>query len=219
MTALLLLLLGAGVYIYPFVTEQIYQINIRYLSQCFREEIENQSDGYEGLYQTLQAENERLYEEKQKNLTDAFAYEQCSIDLEKYGFSKEYIGFIDIPAMCIRLPIYLGANEENMKKGAAHLTETSYPVSGKNTNCVIAAHRGYSKAPMFRNIEQIKKGDLVFIDNLWGRLTYEVTECRIVWPDDTECLKIQGGKELLTLLTCHPYRHNYQRYIVVCEKK
>lgn len=120
--------------------------------------------------------------------------------------------------MNIKLPIYLGASEENMAKGAVHLTETSYPVEGINTNCVIAAHRGYSKAAMFRNIERMETGDLVFIENMWEKLTYRVKECKVISPEDTRCLKIEEDKELLTLFTCHPYRHNYQRYVVICEK-
>ena len=217
--ALLLLVLGAGVYIYPYITEQIYRVNITYQSQCFEKEMENHEEDYRKLYLKLQEENDRLFQERQKNLIQASQYEQSSIELRQYGLSKEYIGFIEIPAMGIKLPVYLGANEENMEKGAAHLTETSYPIGGENTNCVIAAHRGYSKAPMFRDIQILKKGDVIFIHNLWERLTYQVKECHVVLPTDTRWLKIQKGKEILTLLTCHPYRHNYQRYVVVCEKQ
>ena len=169
--ALLLLVLGAGVYIYPYITEQIYRVNITYQSQYFEKEMENHEEDYRKLYLKLQEENDRLFQERQKNLIQAASYEQSTIELRQYGLSKEYIGFIEIPAMGIKLPVYLGANEENMEKGAAHLTETSYPIGGENTNCVIAAHRGYSKAPMFRDIQILKKGDVIFIHNLWERLT------------------------------------------------
>jgi sortase A len=120
--------------------------------------------------------------------------------------------------MDIKLPIYLGASEENMKKGAVHLTETSLPIGGKNTNCVIAAHRGFSGAPMFREIEKLKKGDKIYITNFWYKMTYQVVDIEIINPDDVEKVLIQKGRDLVTLSTCHPYRYNYQRYIVYCER-
>ena len=79
-----------------------------------------------------------------------------------YGIKNNIIGYLSIPKIKISLPVFLGANEENMKKGAVHLTETSYPVGGDNTNCVIAAHRGYSKAAMFREIEKLELNDKIY---------------------------------------------------------
>lgn len=36
--------------------------------------------------------------------------------------------------------------------------------------------------------------------------------------EETEEVLIQEGRDLVTLITCHPYRHNYQRYVVYCER-
>lgn len=217
--ALLLLLAGAGVYLYPHISGKLYEIKVEYLIDDFIKDSWEKADRYEELYQKLKEENERLFHYKQKKLTDAFAYEQPAVDLKSYGLSKDYIGFIEIPVMNVKLPIYLGANEENMKKGAVHLTETSYPINGVHTNCVLAAHRGYSKAEMFRNIELLTPGDVVYIHNIWEKMTYQVKKCCVILPTDTKWLEIKEDKELLTLLTCHPYRHNYQRYVVLCEKQ
>ena len=41
--------------------------------------------------------------------------------------------------------------------------------------------------------------------NLWETLTYRVCEIRIIDPSDVDEILIQPGRELLTLLTCHPY--------------
>ena len=98
------------------------------------------------------------------------------------------------------------------------MTETSYPIGGENTNCVIAAHRGYAKAAMFREIEKLEIGDKVYIDNFKERLTYKVIQLRIISPSDTDQILIREGKDMLTLLTCHPYRKNSQRYVVFCER-
>ena len=123
-----------------------------------------------------------------------------------------------LPKMDIELPILLGANEENMSSGAVHLTGTSYPIGGVNTNCVIAAHRGYSRTAMFRDIEALEVGDKIYIENFREKLIYQVTELRIIEPTDIDKLLIQEGKDMVTLVTCHPYGYNYQRYVVFCER-
>lgn len=102
--------------------------------------------------------------------------------------------------------------------GAAHLTQTSYPIGGENTNCVLAAHRGYYKAPMLREVERLQIGDTVYLQNFRETLTYTVSELRIIDPSDVDALLIQPGRDLLTLVTCHPLGSNRQRYVVYCER-
>lgn len=170
------------------------------------------------LRSELEVYNKQLYETGQSELVDPFSYSEPSFDLTEYGLEENMIGYLTIPKMGIELPVYLGANSENMAKGAGHLTQTSMPIGGENTNAVFAAHRGMSTAAMFRNIEMLKTGDLVYVTNIWEKLTYQVCEIKIIKPNDIDSILIQEGRELLTLITCHPYRHNYQRYVVYCER-
>ena len=129
------------------------------------------------------------------------------------------MGYIRIPAIDVELPIYLGATYDNMAAGAVHLSQTSLPIGSMNTNCVIAAHRGWYGAPYFRYIDVLKIGDEVTITNLWETLTYKVSEVKIIDPDDVDEILIQPGRELLTLVTCHPYASGgLYRYIVYCER-
>ena len=117
------------------------------------------------------------------------------------------------------MPVYLGANEANMAAGAAHMSNTSLPVGGNNTNCVIAGHRGYSGADYFKHLDLLKQGDSVQLVTLWSTLNYTVSEIKIIEPYDVEQILIQDGKELLTLLTCHPYASGGRyRYLVICER-
>ena len=89
--------------------------------------------------------------------------------------------------------------------------------SGKNTNCVIAGHRGYHGAPYFREIERLNPGDKVYIKNPWEKLAYRVESIKIIYPDECDQIKIQKGKDMVTLVTCHPYKsHGRYRYLVYC---
>ena len=128
-------------------------------------------------------------------------------------------GVISIPKLDIEMPLYLGATYQHLADGAAHLSQTSLPIGGNNTNCVIAGHRGWKGASYFRYITELKPGDEVTITNLWGTLRYTVTETKIIAPNDIEEILIREGQELLTLLTCHPYASGGKyRYVVYCER-
>ena len=184
-------------------------------AQSSEKEIES-SSAYQDLLEEMENYNQKLYESGQIGLTDAWSYEQAAFDFTKYGLSTEVMGVLSIPAMGEELPVYLGATEENMAKGVAVLGQTSMPVDGINTNCVIAGHRGYNGVAFFREIERLQPGDYVYLTTYWGEKTYQVESTAIILPDDIEAVLIQDGRELLTLVTCHPYVEATHRYIVYC---
>lgn len=160
--------------------------------------------------------NNRIFSENQAGITDAWTFDGTDFD---FDLEDDLFGFIEIPAMEVSLPLYLGATNETMAKGAVVLGETSLPIGGINTNSVIAGHRGYRGAPYFREIERLSIGDTVLVTNLWEKLTYQVVELAVVQPDDSDAVKIQPDKDMVTLVTCHPYRsHGKYRYLVYCER-
>lgn len=218
--AILFILIGIILFCFPSASNYIYEKNVETEKEKFVVKItdEQNENILDKLYKKLQEENQKIYEEKQNKLVDPFSYEQSAIDLSEYGIENNVIGYISIPKINIEVPILLGANTANMKKGAVHLTETSYPIGGANTNSVIAAHRGYGKATLFRHIDKIGVGDKIHIRNFKEELTYEVYEIKIINPDDISELEIQEGQDIITLITCHPYRVNTQRYIVKAKR-
>lgn len=176
------------------------------------------AENMEQLLRAMQEYNLQLFENGQENLTDPWSYQQSGLDLKAYGVDDNIIGVLTVPKMEIELPIYLGASAENMAKGAALMGQTSFPVSGENSNAVLAGHRGWKGIPMFREIERLQTGDTLTIQNFWETLTYQVTDIKILMPDDIEAVLIQPGKNMVTLITCHPYTKNVRRYVVYCEQ-
>lgn len=223
--ALLVLLTGSGIFLLPRIYQWNYEREVTRYMERFEEDINNKIDEnleniqlQSELYLRLLAENIRLYEEGQKGLKDPFSYEAPGIDLTAYGLKDNSIGYLVIPSIDQTLPIYLGASLENMEKGAVHLTQTSYSIGGINTNTVLAAHRGYYQALMFAEIDKIQLGDEVFIRNFRETLRYKVVETKAIMPDEVDQILIQEGKDMVTLLSCHPYGQNRQRYLVYCER-
>ena len=186
------------------------------------QEISNQAEEsmpYEELYRSIQTYNEWLVKINQGNLSNSVSMAIEPFTMTDYGLPDEVFGVLRIPAMDLEMPIYLGANDENMAAGAAVLTQTSIPIGGENTNAVIAGHRGWNGYPYFLDIENLQVGDLVYIKNIWEELTYKVTAIRIVYPDDIDAILIQPGKDMVTLLTCHPPNTGGRyRYLVYCER-
>ncbi len=174
-----------------------------------------QTDEYEALYERMKSYNETIFLRKQRTLGDAFDGENASSAANAFA-DEDAVGCIRIPAMDIELPLYIGATKANMAKGAAVVEETSLPIGGMNTNCVIAAHRGYRGIPMFREIEVLVPGDVVIISNLREELHYTVVKCIVTNPYDSDAIRIFEGQDMVTLVTCHPYTKNTHRYLVYC---
>lgn len=124
------------------------------------------------------------------------------------------MGYVEIPAIQIRLPIYHGCTENELSKGAGHLPSSSLPVGGKSTHAVLAAHSGRADSKMFTDLDQVKEGDLVYLYVLNKTLTYEVDKITVTTPFDTDAIQIIDGEDLLTLLTCTPYGTNTHRLLV-----
>jgi LPXTG-site transpeptidase (sortase) family protein len=174
---------------------------------------------YPELWEDMVRYNQNIAAQGQSGLSCAYDYQKASFQLADYGLPDEIFGVLSIPAIDLEMPIYLGATEQHMANGAAHLSQTSLPIGGMDTNCVIAGHRGYSGASYFRYLDKLHVGDTVSVTNLWETLTYRVCKIRIIDPSDVEEILIQPGRELLTLLTCHPYASGgRQRYVVYCER-
>lgn len=235
--AAIVFLCGCAFFLYPYFMDRYASYKSDKVMEQFEDDLErlkqsaetefSQEDGSAAaqesrmlakLYSDMCAYNERLYVDGQRDLKDPFSYEMPSFDLRDYGFENNVIGIITIPKMDVKLPMYLGANKSNMSLGAVVLGETSMPIGLVNSNVVIAAHRGYKGIKMFRNIQELEVGDKIYISTPWSELEYAVTYIEVVLPSDIDKVLIQEGKDMITLLTCHPYTKNSHRYLVFAER-
>ena len=217
--AALLAVAGICVMLWPVFTGHRLQNSAATAVQEFLADRDEPEQKYPELLAALQAYNQRIYTDKQSGLVDLESCEEPAADLPVYGIADEIIGVLEIPAMELTMPVYLGASEAHLAAGAAVLGNTSAPIGGANSNCAIAGHRGWRGADYFRHIDKLAVGDTVKITNLWETLTYTVADIQIIQPHEVEKIKIQPNRDLLTLLTCHPYASGgRQRYVVYCER-
>ena len=170
------------------------------------------------LRKQMEEYNESLLTEGQYELNDPFSFEQPSFLLSTYSIKDNVFGHISAPAIEMDLPIYLGANQYNMNFGAVHLSYSSMPIGGNSTNAVFAAHRGYIGKIFFDNIVYLQPEDDVYVTTPWDTLHYKVAETAVISPYDIARCYIQQDRDLITLLTCHPYGSSEYRYMVICER-
>ena len=124
------------------------------------------------------------------------------------------MGYIVIPKINIRLPIYHGTSDEVLTSSIGHLEGTSLPVGGESTHCAVSGHRGLPSAKLFTDIDKLVEGDTWTVSVLNRTLTYEVDQIRVVEPSDLSNLKLEQGKDYFTLITCTPYGINTHRLLV-----
>lgn len=235
--AMLLLLCSIGVLLYPTFHREGQAAQSEQTVQAFLRErertpllpqTENADESqraerpeppYAELLHAMQDYNAKIYANGQVGLADPWAYTAEVFDLAAYGLEDDTIAVLTIPKMNLQEPVYLGATSAHLKQGIAQLSGSSMPIGGENTNCVLAGHRGWNGTLFFRHIDVLEIGDEITLTNLWETLTYRVAEIKIIQPSQAEEILIQPGRDLLTLLTCHPYGSGGRcRYAVYCER-
>lgn len=220
-----LIFLGIIIIVIPFVFRLITTLKISGEVAKFEKEIELFKD------QTAETDNlnleelRKVMEEYNKDLlvngqeiSDPFSFQKLDFDMRSYGIENNIVAEIKIDRLNLKVPIYLGATEENLNRGLAHLSHTSLPLGEETSNVVVAGHRGLIRHKMFRHLDKLQQGDEIVITNFWEELRYKVIKYEIISPDEVSKVLIQEGKDMITLITCHPFRVNTQRLVVYCER-
>ncbi|MDD2978638.1 MAG: class C sortase [Hespellia sp.] len=220
----LVFLIGFGILIYPTVSNQW---NTYRQSKLI--------SNYEKVVSDMKPEDFT----EQWNLANAFnsTITQNDVYADVFGASEEdkltgteywkvlnvagdgVMGYLSIPKINIKLAIYHGTGDTVLQTGIGHLNGTSLPIGGESTHSVVAAHRGLPSARLFTDIDQMEKGDKFYIHVLDQVLAYQIDEILpMVEKDDhatlENALKIEEGKDYVTLFTCTPYGVNSHRLLV-----
>ena len=124
------------------------------------------------------------------------------------------MAYVEVPKIGVLLPIYHGVGSDVLMKGVGHMPETSLPVGGESTHCVLAGHSGMTHARLFTDLPKLEIGDEFMIHVYDQTLTYTVDQIKPVIPTDTRDLTIVEGKDYVTLLTCVPIGVNSHRLLV-----
>ncbi|MCD8100200.1 MAG: class C sortase [Oscillospiraceae bacterium] len=210
---LLLLAVGLGVLLYPTVSDTYSRWKaVQSISQ-YNVVAAGTDKDYSELWEAAEEYNRRLAESG--NFT-VFADDELENEISQYlnPLGTGMMGYIDIPAIDVYIPIYQGTDESALQAGAGYWIGTSLPTGGESTHCVLTAHNGLVKAKMFTDLDKLELGDTFTLTVLDRVLTYEVDQILTVEPDDFSELTIVEGEDYVTLYTCTPYGVNTHRLLV-----
>ena len=206
----LLFLIGMLIMLYPFYISALNNYLDEVRVAIYKKETQ---DHFKDQQKKLNQENERL---KQAGLTpaaDPFNEAKADGISEKY-YKTHLLGRIILPKINIDMPLFDTTNNDLLEIGATVLNGTSFPLGGESTHSVISAHRGLPNRALFTDLPKLKKGDTFILNVLGKTLAYQVNKIQVVTSDQTNVLKIEPGKDLVTLITCTPYMINSHRLLV-----
>ena len=219
----LLFLVGFGIRDYPTVSNQWNTYRQSQLISNYQSVVQDMTpEDFTQEWEKAEAFNATT---TQNNLySDVFG--ESTTDLQNTEYWKilneagdGVMGYFSIPKINIKLAIYHGTADDVLQTGVGHLNGTKLPIGGESTHCVLAAHRGLPSAKLFTDIDQLRNDDKFYIHVLDQVLAYEVDQILpMVDKDDHEtlenALKIEEGKDQVTLFTCTPYGVNSHRLLV-----
>lgn len=211
---IVLFVIGLLIAIYPVISNYYYTVENNNQIKDFEEAVQKLPDKEVNERMDLaKAYNETL---DPSRLADPYT-EREKKGVENYARMievREKIGYIDIPKINQKIPVYAGTSEDVLQHACGHLEGTSLPIGGVDTHAVITAHRGLPQVKLFRELDKLEIGDEFYYTNVRETLAYQVDQILVVEPWDFEPVLVVEGKDLMTLLTCTPYMINSHRLLV-----
>ena len=202
---------------YPILSNYINSYSKTEVIQHYVEDVENLSND--------EKNNELVKAKEYNDNLNKDSGINISLDNE-YNDNSEYgnylnilnignvLAYISIPKINVYLPIYHGVSESVLQNGIGHMPETSFPIGGKGTHCVLAGHTGLAKATMFDYIDELVLGDKFYIYVLDIVLEYEVDDIIVVEPSYQHAIDRNENDDFITLVTCTPRYINSNRLLV-----
>ena len=213
-----IILIGVGILVYPSLSEYLSEKNGSRATASYDDSVSKmQQQEIDAELEAARAYNRALFEEGSGvasidntgdvDLADDY-WNLLRID------DTGMMGYIRIPRLHTKIPIYHGTSEAVLQVGVGHMQGTSLPVGGENTHVVLSGHRGLPTASLFTDLDRMKIGDPFYIKVLNQTLAYQVDQILTVLPDETQPLQITEGQDYVTLVTCTPYGVNSHRLLV-----
>ena len=199
---LIFILCGLFVGVVPVIIPMAYQAENNEQIAEYNEKVNNLSDNKRKMI----VDQMRNYNSGQTNYYTALEDEKI-------------ISYIDIPNINVYLPVYNGTDNDTLDRGIGIMENTSLPIGGIGSHCVLTGHSGLTVRTMFNNLDKLKPGDCFYLHTYGYTLSYRIYSVRTVLPDEVlENISRDDDRDLCTLLTCTPQGINSHRLLVMGER-
>ena len=194
-----IMLVGTGLIAYPSFSDYWNSFTQSRIVMEYADSIANMDrEEYKRIISSAEQYNTELRSKSDRwNLTvDEEAAYNAELNIDGTG----NMGYITIPKIDQKLPVYHGTSDSVLNSSIGHLEGTSLPVGGAGTHCVLSGHRGLPSARLFTDLDKLKEGDTFTLTILNEMLTYEVDQIRIIEPSDYSQLQIDEAGDYCTLV-------------------
>ena len=211
------ILLGMGLLAYPSVSNWYNDMHRTRAIAAYENAIAELSDvDVTAMFEQAKVYNESLIGKRDRfrPSDDELANYNSILDVTGTGI----MGYIEIPQIQVKLPIYHTVEETVLQIAAGHMPGTSFPIGETGAHSVISGHRGLPSAKLFTHLDELQAGDLFQIHVLDKTMTYKIYDIEVVLPEELNSLNISSDREQVTLVTCTPYGVNSHRILVHAER-
>lgn len=216
--AMIIVTIGAGVFSYPtvasiwntFVHDKLISGYNKAVEELTEEDLTAEWEKADAYNETCVKDNPIINSETYST-TDT-DYEN-TFDVADNGL----IGYVEIPSVDTKVPIFHYSNDEELNKGIGHIYGSSLPTGKIGTNTVLTGHRAVASSVLFTRLDEVVMGDSIYLHILDKTLEYKVCDIKTVLPTEVEDIVINSDKSLVTLVTCTPYAVNTHRLVITAE--
>lgn len=221
--AVVALLLGIALLVYPFVSNALLDSAQGKVLHTQQDAVANSSEEDLSAAREFALQYNRDLVGSRTVVTDPFDETALrptdgSYDEALNIAGDGVMGTLYIPKIQVEEPIYHTVDDEVLQKGVGHLEETSLPIGGPSSHCVLSGHTGLPSGKIFDDLDRLEVGDYFIIQVLGEDHAYRIYDIETVLPDETQSLVIQPDRDLCTLVTCTPYGVNTHRLLVHGER-
>ena len=206
-------LAGLTLLLYPTISNYVNERHQSHVVSTYESDMAQlPQEDYGPMLQAAEAYNAELAKNPDRFLqTDE---DDAKYQAQLNPTNNGIMGFVEIDAIRVKLPIYHGTDESVLQVGVGHIEGTSLPVGGTGTHSAISGHRGLPSAMLFTDLDKLKVGDTFRIHTLDQVLTYRIDQILVVEPSDLTALEIDPAQDYCTLVTCTPYGINSHRLML-----
>lgn len=116
----------------------------------------------------------------------------------------------------IDAPVIWGDTDDILRAGVGTYICSALP--GYNSTVLMSAHN----TTYFKNLKDVKKGDIFTVKTTYGIFEYKVSDIRILKENDASAVDFDADEEQLVLYTCYPFAPlasvSGERMFVYCDK-
>ena len=132
--------------------------------------------------------------------------------LETYPSYGSIWASLSIPAIGVEASVYHGDTLELIKYGKGHYSGSYFP--GEGGSIIFSAHNSDEH---FKKLPNLQIGDKIYVNAVYGKYTYEVTNSDIIKATELAQYQVQDTVEELIMYTCYPvdsFGYKTERYVI-----